>query len=82
MSKKPVPKKQQAKSQSRSRHSKYVAEQRKRLENSVQMVKCSHCGATRRTHYACGECGYYRGRQVLDTSSSSTAAAPVTEIKA
>ena len=65
MSKKPVPKKQQAKSQSRSRHSKYVAEQRKRLENGVQTVKCSHCGETRRTHYACAECGYYRGRQVL-----------------
>ena len=44
MSKKPVPKKQQSKSSSRSRHSKYVAEQRKRMSDDVQLVKCSHCG--------------------------------------
>ena len=83
MSKKPVPKKQQAKSQSRSRHSKYVAEQRKRLENGVQTVKCSHCGATRRMHYACEACGYYRGRQVLNVKvATSGSDSKVTAIEA
>lgn len=83
MSKKPVPKKQQAKSSSRSRHSKYAAEQRKRLENGVQLTTCSHCGEKRRVHYACGECGFYRGRQVLGTATKAAGgSAKVTEIKA
>ncbi len=81
MSKKPVPKKQQAKSQSRSRHSKYVAEQRKRLSQGVQLTECTHCGAKRRVHYACEACGYYRGRQVLNVDSS-TGSGKVTEISA
>ena len=81
MSKKPVPKKQQAKSSSRSRHSKYVAEQRKRLANDVKLVNCSNCGEKRRTHYACGECGFYRGRQVL-AGKSTGSVAKVTEIQA
>lgn len=81
MSKKPVPKKQQAKSQSRSRHSKYVAEQRKRLSNGVKLTECSNCGEKRRVHYACTECGYYRGRQVAATGGT-TSSGKVTEISA
>ena len=27
---------------------------------------CSHCGLLRRPHHACLECGYYRGRLVID----------------
>ena len=27
---------------------------------------CSHCGASRRPHHMCLECGYYNGRQVMD----------------
>ena len=81
MSKKPVPKKQQAKSSSRSRHSKYVAEQRKRLESAIQLTDCSSCGERRRVHYACAACGFYRGRQVLNVSGT-TADAKVTEIQA
>jgi len=80
MSKKPVPKKQQSKSSSRSRHSKYVAEQRKRLEDGVQLAECSNCGAKHRTHYACAECGFYRGKQVLNVAAQDTS--KVTEIKA
>lgn len=30
------------------------------------LVKCSHCGASRRPHHMCLECGYYNGRQVMD----------------
>ena len=68
MSKKPVPKKQQAKSSSRSRHSKYVYKQRERL-GALQLTECTQCGAKRRAHYACGECGYYKGNQILNVKA-------------
>ena len=29
------------------------------------LTVCSRCRAPRLTHNACGNCGYYRGRQVL-----------------
>ncbi|MDK9698775.1 MAG: 50S ribosomal protein L32 [bacterium] len=32
---------------------------------AVAVVKCSHCGASRKPHYACASCGYYDGRAVL-----------------
>lgn len=30
------------------------------------LSKCTHCGAARRPHHMCLECGYYNGRQVMD----------------
>ncbi|OYT73583.1 MAG: 50S ribosomal protein L32 [Chloracidobacterium sp. CP2_5A] len=29
------------------------------------IVRCQNCGAPRLPHRVCGECGYYRGRQVM-----------------
>ncbi|MFQ3582094.1 MAG: 50S ribosomal protein L32 [Chloracidobacterium sp.] len=29
------------------------------------IVRCQNCGAPRLPHRVCGECGYYRGRQVI-----------------
>lgn len=80
MSKKPVPKKQQAKSSSRSRHSKYVYLQRERLGN-ISLSICKNCGAKHRSHYACGVCGYYGGKVVLQVKSKSEGS-PVEEIQA
>ena len=31
----------------------------------VSISTCSNCGSAHKTHNACPECGYYRGRQVL-----------------
>lgn len=28
--------------------------------------RCSHCGKELRPHTVCGNCGYYKGRQVID----------------
>jgi large subunit ribosomal protein L32 len=33
---------------------------------SPALSKCSHCGASRRPHHMCLECGYYNGRMVMD----------------
>ncbi len=34
----------------------------------VPLTECSNCGALHRHHHVCMECGYYRGRQVLDVT--------------
>lgn len=31
----------------------------------AQVGKCSNCGAPKRAHRACPECGFYDGKQVL-----------------
>jgi large subunit ribosomal protein L32 len=36
------------------------------------LVSCSHCGASRRPHHMCLECGYYNGRQVLDLAKAKS----------
>lgn len=71
MSKKPVPKKQQCKSQSRSRHSKWVATQRKKLADRVVLDTCPETGETKQRHFA-SPSGKYKGRQVFETKSKST----------
>ncbi len=32
----------------------------------TNLASCAHCGASRRPHHMCLECGYYNGRQVVD----------------
>lgn len=36
------------------------------------IVRCPNCGAPRLPHRVCGECGYYRGRQVLTVRKKGT----------
>lgn len=81
MSKKPVPKKQQAKSQSRSRHSKWISEQRKKLEDRLVLDKCPTTGETKLRHFASPE-GNYKGRQVVKSPKAAGAKKPVKAIEA
>jgi large subunit ribosomal protein L32 len=37
------------------------------------LSKCSHCGADRRPHHMCLECGYYNGRQIVDLAAKKAA---------
>ena len=35
-------------------------------------VKCSNCGADIRSHRVCPECGFYKGKNVLDKEEKTT----------
>lgn len=35
----------------------------------AQVGKCSNCGAPKRSHRACPECGFYDGKQVLTVAA-------------
>ncbi len=35
------------------------------------LSSCPHCGETTVTYRACPECGYYRGRKVLEVKEES-----------
>jgi ribosomal protein L32 len=80
MSKKPVPKKKQSVATSKSRHSKWAQTSRLKLENANAFDVCPKCGASKRRHFACGECGVYKDRQVLAPKGQKQA--PITEIEA
>ncbi|MBK8986959.1 MAG: 50S ribosomal protein L32 [Chloroflexi bacterium] len=41
---------------------------RRRAHDFIQpfhLVRCSKCGAMKRSHHMCPDCGTYRGRQIL-----------------
>lgn len=37
------------------------------------LATCENCGATRRPHNMCLECGFYNGRQVIDLKAKKEA---------
>lgn len=79
MAKHPVPKQKTSKSRSRSRYGSFKTKVLTKISNSIKLVTCSNCGAKRKTHYACPECGMYRGRQVVDKTKKIE---KITKIKA
>lgn len=34
---------------------------------SASYAECPNCGELKRPHHVCGSCGYYDGREVLET---------------
>lgn len=52
----------------RMRHTKSATRQRRSHHalGSVAFSKCSHCGTEILPHIICQNCGYYKGRQVID----------------
>lgn len=50
------------------RHSKTRRDKR-RTHDSLSLVgtsQCTNCGESKLPHRACGSCGYYRGREVIE----------------
>ena len=37
------------------------------------LATCAHCGAAHRPHHMCLECGFYKGRQVIDLAAKKEA---------
>ncbi len=35
--------------------------------SAPRLVKCSNCGAFHQKHRVCLECGFYRGKQIIDS---------------
>ncbi len=54
------PKRKHSKARTRKRRSQYYG----RLK-APQYMECPHCGHPKLMHRACVECGYYRGRPIL-----------------
>lgn len=55
----PNPKRRHSKSRSRKRRTHYKA-------YAPTLTTCSNCGAPVLMHRVCQECGYYRGKQVIE----------------
>jgi large subunit ribosomal protein L32 len=34
----------------------------------IQSSVCAHCGVAKLPHRVCGNCGYYKGRQILSVT--------------
>jgi ribosomal protein L32 len=64
MSKKPVPKKQQAKSSTRARWATYVNKMRTRLSEKFVIEACPKTGEPKLRHFA-SPSGWYRGKQIF-----------------
>ncbi|MFP4687359.1 MAG: 50S ribosomal protein L32 [bacterium] len=55
-----VPKQRTSGSKRRSRFARW-----KKMEKP-NLNKCGNCGSSKRPHRVCMECGFYKGRQVID----------------
>lgn len=80
MAKHPVPKKKTSKSVSSRRYKDFQNKARVRLSESVKLTVCAKCGSTIRSHHVCGECGYYRGKDVM--GQAAKAEGKITKIQA
>lgn len=60
----PNPKRRHSKARSRKRRTHYKAE-------APTISTCSNCGAPVLLHRVCGECGHYRGKQVIEKSAEA-----------
>ncbi|MBC8313081.1 MAG: 50S ribosomal protein L32 [Candidatus Cloacimonetes bacterium] len=56
-----VPKKKTSKSKSRKRRTHYKAKVEK-------TIKCANCGEQMRPHFACPNCGFYKGKKIISVA--------------
>jgi len=77
MSKRPTPKQQKSKSNTKKRYASYALKQKTKLINRVNLVTCSQCNSPVPAHTACANCGKYRDRTVINKEQEN-----ITKIKA
>ena len=59
-----VPKKKVSKSRRDMRRSHHALQ-------PAAMIECPNCGERKLPHHICGACGYYDGREVVQTTSAA-----------
>ena len=54
------------------RHSKTRRDKRRTnwKQASPTLSQCAHCGATKRSHQVCAQCGHYGDREVVEPAES------------
>jgi anaerobic ribonucleoside-triphosphate reductase len=50
------------------------------MEDELVLDTCKKCGATKRRHFACQECGWYGDKKIFDITQKKNA--PAQEIEA
>ena len=55
------------------RHSKRRTSNRRAHDHltTLSLAECPNCHEKKLPHRACGRCGYYKGREVIDTTAKS-----------
>ncbi len=56
------------------RHSKARTRRRRSINGRVtfgHLIECGNCGASKRPHYVCPKCGFYRGKEIVRSEDLS-----------
>jgi len=61
-----VPRKKISIAKKKQRHSTWRKLQLKKLWAKYAVSKCVNCGSAKLSHRVCPECGYYKGKQVIN----------------
>lgn len=80
MAKHAVPKQKQSKGRTSRRYTSFQNYARIRLADSIPLRECPKCKAVLVAHKACGECGFYNGKDIL--GKAKKAEQKVTKIQA
>lgn len=59
------PKRKHSKARTRQRRARYYSSLKE-----PQIAECPDCGTSKLMHHACPSCGYYRGRQVIESKEA------------
>lgn len=79
MAKHPVPKKKVSNARTAKRYAAFANKKYKKIRAFVNVVTCKSCGNPALNQQACPNCGFYRGRGVMDMGK---AVSKITKVKA
>ena len=79
MAKHPVPKYKKTKRKTRQQHAAFAYKAKVRLIGMVNLIDCPKCKQKTLNHHACKNCGYYKGKKILDLNKEVD---KITKVKA